>query len=108
MTETIEFEHGLQFHRKADNPGGKPTYASILCKQSNTNIQRKLRKQDIAETNNNTSIALNLKNVITINQDPQPQQHQTPKMKTCKTQKKKLEEEIKRLKNEVASLKNIM
>ena len=74
MIETIEFEHGLQFHRKTDNPGGKPTYASILCKQSNTNIQRKLRKQDIAETNNNTSIALNLINVITINQDPQRQQ----------------------------------
>ena len=89
MTETIEFEHGLQFHRKTDNPGGKPTYRSIHCKQSNTNIQRKLRKKDIAETNNNTSIALNLINVITINQDPQPQRHQTPKMKTCKTQKKK-------------------
>ena len=104
MTETIEFEHGLQFHRKTDNPGGKPTYASILCKQSNTNIQRKLRKQDIAETNNNTSIVLNLINVITINQDPQRQQ----KDENMQNTKKKLEEEIKRLKNEVASLKNIM
>ena len=104
MIETIEFEHGLQFHRKTDNPGGKPTYASILCKQSNTNIQRKLRKQDIAETNNNTSIALNLINVITINQDPQRQQ----KDENMQNTKKKLEEEIKRLKNEVASLKNIM
>ena len=104
MTETIEFEHGLQFHRKTDNPGGKPTYASILCKQSNTKIQRKLRKQDIAETNNNTSIALNLINVITINQDPQRQQ----KDENMQNTKKKLEEEIKRLKNEVASLKNIM
>ena len=104
MIETIEFEHGLQFHRKTDNPGGKPTYASILCKQSNTKIQRKLRKQDIAETNNNTSIALNLINVITINQDPQRQQ----KDENMQNTKKKLEEEIKRLKNEVASLKNIM
>ena len=104
MIETIEFEHGLQFHRKTDNPGGKPTYASILCKQSNTNIQRKLRKQDIAETNNNTSIALNLINVITINQDPQRQQ----KDENMQNTKKKLEEEIKRLKNEVVSLKNIM
>ena len=104
MTETIEFEHGLQFHRKTDNPGGKPTYASILCKQSNTNIQRKLRKQDIAETNNNTSIALNLINVITINQDPQRQQ----KDENMQNTKKKLEEEIKRLKNDVASLNNIM
>ena len=89
MTETIEFEHGLQFHRKADNPGGKPTYASILCKQSNTNIQRKLRKQDIAETNNNTSIALNLINVITINQDPQRQQKDENMQNTKKNWKKK-------------------
>ena len=89
MTETIEFEHGLQFHRKTDNPGGKPTYASILCKQSNTNIQRKLRKQDIAETNNNTSIALNLKNVITINHDPQPQQKDENMQNTKKNWKKK-------------------
>ena len=89
MIETIEFEHGLQFHRKTDNPGGKPTYASILCKQSNTNIQRKLRKQDIAETNNNTSIALNLINVITINQDPQRQQKDENMQNTKKNWKKK-------------------
>ena len=89
MTETIEFEHGLQFHRKTDNPGGKPTYASILCKQSNTKIQRKLRKQDIAETNNNTSIALNLINVITINQDPQRQQKDENMQNTKKNWKKK-------------------
>ena len=79
----------MQFHRKADNPGGKPTYASILCKQSNTNIQRKLRKQDIAETNNNTSIALNLINVITINQDPQRQQKDENMQNTKKNWKKK-------------------
>ena len=89
MIETIEFEHGLQFHRKTDNPGGKPTYASILCKQSNTKIQRKLRKQDIAETNNNTSIALNLINVITINQDPQRQQKDENMQNTKKNWKKK-------------------
>ena len=89
MIETIEFEHGLQFQRKTDNPGGKPTYASILCKQSNTNIQRKLRKQDIAETNNNTSIALNLINVITINQDPQRQQKDENMQNTKKNWKKK-------------------
>ena len=53
-TETTEFEQGLQFHRKTDNPSGKPTYANILRKQTNTNIQRKLSKQNIAETNNNS------------------------------------------------------
>ena len=43
-----------------NNPGGKPAYASILRKQSNTEIQRRLSKQKIAETNNNTSIAQKL------------------------------------------------
>ena len=57
ITETKEFEHGLQFHKETYNPGERPTYASILRKRSNTNIQRKLSKQNIAETNNNTSIA---------------------------------------------------
>ena len=42
---------------KTDNPRGKPIYASILRKRSNTNIQRKLRKQNIAENNNSISIA---------------------------------------------------
>lgn len=53
ITETTELEHGLQFHRKTGNPGGKPTYASILYKWSNTNIQGKLSKKNIAETNTN-------------------------------------------------------
>ena len=39
---------------------GKPTYASLLRKRSNNSIQRKLSKQNIAETNNNTSIAQKL------------------------------------------------
>ena len=36
------------------------TYASILRKRSNTNSQRKLSKQNIAEINNNTSISQKL------------------------------------------------
>ena len=36
---------------------GTPTCASIRCKPSNINIQRKLSKQNIEKTNNNTSIA---------------------------------------------------
>ena len=60
MTETTEFEHGFQFQRKTKIPWGKSTYASILRKRGNTYIQRKLSKQDIAETNNNTSITQKL------------------------------------------------
>ena len=43
--------------------------------------------------------------MTTINQDPQPQQHETSIMKTSKSQDQNLEEERRRLKNEVASLK---
>ena len=44
-------------------------------------------------------------NVTTINQDPQPPQHETSIIKTSKSQDQNLEEERGRLKNEVASLK---
>ena len=38
---------------KKNNYGKEPTYASILLERSNTDIQKKLSKQKIAETNSN-------------------------------------------------------
>ena len=92
ITETTEFEHGLLFQKKVDNPGGKQTYASILRKQSNTNIQRKLnkilQKLQIKHQLLKTFKSAGKISVTTINQDLQPQQHQTPTMKTRKSQDK--------------------
>ena len=53
IIETTEFEVVLQLQRKTS----KPICASILRKQSYFNTQKKLSKQNIEETNNNTSIA---------------------------------------------------
>ena len=73
-----ELEPVLQFLCKTNNPRGKPPCTSIHHKRSNINIQRKLSKQNIAETNNNITIAqkllLNRQNIIiiTMNENPQP------------------------------------
>ena len=109
-TKTTEFEHGSQFHRNANNPGEKPTYVSILHEQSNTNIHRKLSKQNIAETNNNTSIAQKL----LINRQNK-HHHNKPRSiasatsntdnENTQNMRQNLEQEIKWLKNEVASSK---
>ena len=53
IIETTEFEVVLQLQRKTS----KPICASILRKRSYFNTQKKLSKQNIEETNNNTSIA---------------------------------------------------
>ena len=60
VSETTEFERESLIQKRTDNSGTKPTYASILRKQSNIDIQRKLSKQKIAETNN-TSLAQKLR-----------------------------------------------
>ena len=103
----------MQFQRKTDNPGGKQTYVGILRKRSDSNIQRKLSKQDIAENKNNTSIAqlfitlfINRQNKHDYNK-PTSAASATSNADDDNTQntRQNLEEEIKRLKNEVVSLK---
>ena len=76
----------------------------------NTNIQRKLSKQNIAETSNNTAIAqkllINSQNESDHNQ-PRSAASATSNADEENTQnpRENLEEEIIRFKNEVASLK---
>ena len=95
--------------RKADNPGGKETYESILRKQSNTNIQRKLSKQNIAENNNNTSITPKLQ-ISSQNKRDHNKPRSTASVtsnaddENTQNSRQNLKEEIKRLKNEIVSL----
>ena len=56
VIEATDIELVLQFQRKTNNPGGKPTCASISRKPRDINIHKKLSKQNIAKTINKTSM----------------------------------------------------
>ena len=56
VIEATDIELVLQFQRKANNPGGKPTCVSILRKPRDIKIHKKLSKKNIAKTINKTSI----------------------------------------------------
>ena len=96
--------------KEKHNPWGKPTNASILRKLNNTNIQRILSKQNIAESSRTDqfpkSLLINKKNK---RGDNKPKSTASPTSnadnENMQNPRENLEEEIKRLTNEVASLK---